>query len=869
MIRALAQAHSHDAPGTIDGPERPAYDDWLARFDKLSHRDIGAIRAHISAAALQPPLIVVRVDRQAEAHLDRTLSSLEAQLFEHWRALVCFDPECSVQQFERVQSRASVDPRLRACRIPLITAASLVPQHTETFVLVSGGVVLREHAVYMLAIAAATSNASILYADEDRLGKDGERVDPTFKPAFSPELFRQCNYLGSCIFLRTGRAVPKTVILEFLSRPRSVDSLVDDIVAGLRADDVLHIPHILFHALSDGHVRRPPLPAAVAADRSVPLVSIIIPTKDKIDLLRTCLRSIHDKTRYPSDKLEIVIVDHDSREDEAIAFLRKTGQARTARILSYTGGFNFSRMNNRAAARSQADVLVFLNNDTQIIDPLWLRRLVDFAMSREVAVVGGKLLYPDGTVQHGGVVVGVQCSAVHCHVGLPGEDDKASGLANVTREVASMTAACMAIRRELFTELGGFDERLATAFNDTDLCLRALERGYRNIYIGHALAIHHECKTRGRDATPEQIATFQREGDLVRSRHRRYFKADPYYNPNFSLAGLYELACPPRRSKPWRGHAGRSAGLGILLLSNSHATDHCLSRLVDLQARHLIAAGHRVYVGGPKTYAEREYAGCTRIDAELAEEAVRIAFANDIDCIVAHDPAFFAAAKWTGTWPKVICCQHGELPQELFQDERARWEAEIRLAFSLADAVMADTVTPGRVTAGELQASARRLEALLEELCFPATTAGAAACIATAATKAPATSDTRSRRAMKRARAPERDEDGGDRKAFYAALGSLSGSELVDQAYLAILGRYADHSGRRHYCEQLSLGASRSQIVWEIASSDEAKSRGVCVREVMTEAGFGYVEDANTRKSGLASGVMKLCRRLLPPNRTR
>src|ERR1700694_1996535 len=163
----------------------------------------------------------------------------------------------------------------------------------------------------------------------------------------------------------------------------------------------------------------------------------------------------------------MVVVDNGSREKETIQFLMISASSDAIRLVRDPGVFNFSRMNNQAAAQCCSDILVFLNNDTVIIDPLWVHRLVAFAMRDDVAAVGGKLLYPDGTVQHGGVVVGIHCSAVHSHVGILQDDPGFQGLANVTREVAAVTAACMAIRRDLFDKLGGFDEGLAVAFKDT------------------------------------------------------------------------------------------------------------------------------------------------------------------------------------------------------------------------------------------------------------------------------------------------------------------------------------------------------------------------------------------------------------------
>jgi hypothetical protein len=425
----------------------------------------------------------------------------------------------------------------------------------------------------------------------------------------------------------------------------------------------------------------------------------------------------------------------------------------------------------------------------------------------------------------------------------------------------------MAIRRALFEKLGGFNENLAIAFNDTDLCLRALEAGYRNIYLSDALVIHYESRTRGLDDTPEKIATSRHEAELTRTRHARFFKCDPYYNPNLSVDRLYELAFPPRRTKPWRDHARSGGKLRILFLSSAHSDG--VSRIMDMQAKHLVSAGHEVFVGGPRSDAESASADCRRVELALPQDSASFAVEDDIDCVIAHEWPFFSVARWTGEWPKVICCDHGPLPREIFEDERERMETEKRLSFSVADSVIPAFATDGRpLTSTQIL---KCVGQAIETLClgptarmpldFPRRDSPRGAQNGYIA----GVSETSSACVVRGSNVK-----GTDRREFYARLRGLSGSELVDRAYLAILGRYADQSGRGNYIDQFSKGVSRDRIVWEIASSDEAKARGVCASDVMAAAGLAYIADETTpaRKSGLSAVLTKLWPGALRPTLT-
>ncbi|OGX11546.1 MAG: hypothetical protein A3K11_12655 [Nitrospirae bacterium RIFCSPLOWO2_12_FULL_63_8] len=271
---------------------------------------------------------------------------------------------------------------------------------------------------------------------------------------------------------------------------------------------------------------RPGLYAVRYKLTGTPLVSIIIPTRDRWPLLQQCLRSIEEKTSYA--RYEIIVLDNDSTEPEALTGLN--GIADKWRVYPYPGPFNFSALNNFGAAQARGEYFVFLNNDTQVVKPDWLTAMLEQAQRPEVGAVGARLHYPDGRIQHAGLILGVGGVADHAFKGLAGDAFTYFAFANVVRNVSGVTAACMLVPRRAFEEVGGFDERLQVALNDVDLCLRLRQRGYLIVCTPFALLYHHESGTRG-GLHPPQDEELVRGiwGELIR-------QGDPYYNPNLTLS---------------------------------------------------------------------------------------------------------------------------------------------------------------------------------------------------------------------------------------------------------------------------------------------------------------------------------------------
>jgi GT2 family glycosyltransferase len=281
-----------------------------------------------------------------------------------------------------------------------------------------------------------------------------------------------------------------------------------------------------------------------------PHVTIIIPTRDRVDLLSRCIDSIRSLSTYTAH--DILIVDNGSSAPESQIYLDTAQRDSSISVLRIDEPFNFSRLNNLGAARARGALLCFLNNDTKVISPDWLEEMVSLASREEVGAVGATLYHPDDTIQHAGITLGLGGIAAHAHRGLPRGEAGYFGRSALTQAVSAVSAACLMVRKSVFDEVGGFDEALAVAYNDVDLCLRLERRGLRNVWTPFAELYHFESATRGADTGGDARTRLLAEGQVVRERWRDVLGADPYFNPNLSLERPdFALAHPPRHTTSW------------------------------------------------------------------------------------------------------------------------------------------------------------------------------------------------------------------------------------------------------------------------------------------------------------------------------
>jgi GT2 family glycosyltransferase len=371
--------------------------------------------------------------------------------------------------------------------------------------------------------SAADRGSSILYADDDLLDAGGESRDPYLKPDWNPELFRHHDFLSGASLL----AIDATLAADLPDKDWA-RSIVDSLLS--RGDIPVHIPRILHHRRSRA-LPQVPVGSLTFAAAPVPTVSVLIPTRDQALLLETCLVGV-DRTRFPP--FELIIIDNGSTEPDACDLIRRY-EVQGAQVLRRPGPFNFSVLNNEGARAATSDLLCLLNNDVEVIEPDWLKTLAVQAVRPEVGAVGARLLYPDGAIQHAGVVLGIGGGAGHAHRFQGADDDGYFRRAHLPQFVSAVTAACLVVERTKFLAVGGFDEdRFPVAFNDVDLCLRLNERGWQSMYEPRATLIHHESRSRGKDLTPEKRVRFAGELAALQERWATDRRCDPYHHPRLS-----------------------------------------------------------------------------------------------------------------------------------------------------------------------------------------------------------------------------------------------------------------------------------------------------------------------------------------------
>lgn len=580
----------------LGDPFTKSYQDWISKYDRLSNNDREQIRRHISKFDNRPLIsVVMPTYNTPEKWLRKAIESVRNQLYPNWELCIADDASQDSQVKQVLKEFANKDKRIK---IVYHEINAHIGETTNTALeLASGDYVafldhddeLTEHALYLVVNEINNyPQAQMIYSDEDKLNQYGLRFNPYFKSDWNPDLLLSQNYICHL-------SVYKRELLQKLGGLRKGFDGAQDWDLALRASEILrgeqirHIPRILYHwrviesstahsvdskpyvleaqaKTVREHLRRKgtkdakveiqediyhlrvtfPLPSVK------PLVSLIIPTRDKVALLRKCVSSILERTDY--NPYEIIIVDNSSHEKETFDYFETLAKYPNVRIIKDERPFNFSRLNNYAAQFAKGDILGFLNNDLEVIAPEWLSEMVTHALRSEVGIVGAKLLYPNGALQHAGIILGIGGIAGHNHKGRSRFDTGYFNRAALTQNFSAVTGACMIMRSELFKQLRGFDENnFAVAFNDVDICLRAGKEGYLVVFTPYAELYHHESASRGYENTPEKVKRFEVEVENMKKRWGASLLKDPYYNPNLSIFSEdFALSFPPRLSKPWK-----------------------------------------------------------------------------------------------------------------------------------------------------------------------------------------------------------------------------------------------------------------------------------------------------------------------------
>jgi GT2 family glycosyltransferase len=364
----------------------------------------------------------------------------------------------------------------------------------------------------------------IIYADDDKLCKGGHRTAPHFKPDWNSELFRYFDYLTGACILRVSR--------QELAKLASVSDWAQQLVARAAGEGTpLHLHKMLHHRRTRPVPRVPAAPTILSHD--LPPITVIVPTRNRVELLRTCMEGIA-ATHYRD--VEVIVVDNDSDDPQTLDYLNKLDPA-YARVMRHTGDFNYSAINNHAVGEARGQLLCLLNNDIEVIEPNWLAIMAIQAQRENVGAVGAQLLYPDRRIQHAGVVIGVGNAAGHAHRFVRPHEEGYFRRHALPQFITAVTAACLVVKRERFLAVGGLDEQnFAVAFNDVDLCLRLNQRGWQSFYEPRATLIHHESVSRGLDQDPVDAARFAGELAALQRLWGTDKIVDKFHHPQLSRA---------------------------------------------------------------------------------------------------------------------------------------------------------------------------------------------------------------------------------------------------------------------------------------------------------------------------------------------
>jgi len=494
LIGKRLRARAHFAPLLAASPR--AYRLWLLNETRAAETD--------GAATATPPIIALvdtRGQRPGSAALDETLQSL---------ATAGITALC-------VGTWEIPTPTDAARQIDWSKAPWIMP-------LIAGDVVAPGAAdAYRAAVSDTT--ARLAYADDDLLDATGRRHAPHFKSDWNAELFRHFDFLtGACILRVSARDLGAVSGDDWMAR------LISTTIQG--SDVPPHVPQVLHHRRSRLAPTIPAAPAAVTGGHPAPgAVTVIVPTRNRVDLLRTCLEGVA-RTDYPD--MEVIVVDNGSDDPATLTYLASLDPARY-RVLRHPGPFNFSALNNHAAREAHGALLCLLNNDIEVIEPDWLAIMAAQAMREEVGAVGARLLYPDGRIQHAGVVLGIGGGAAHAHRLLRPEQEGYFHRHALPQFVSAVTAACLVVKRERFEAVGGLDEaNFAVAFNDVDFCMRLNRAGWQSLYEPRATLVHHESVSRGFDGDAVGAARLAGELAALKKRWHTHETIDPFHHPQLS-----------------------------------------------------------------------------------------------------------------------------------------------------------------------------------------------------------------------------------------------------------------------------------------------------------------------------------------------
>jgi GT2 family glycosyltransferase len=568
------------------------YARWVKLYDTLSATDREMIRGHLEEMIVRPLFSIVLPVFNTPAQLLREcLDSVLHQIYPRWELCIADDASTEPHCRDILREYAARDDRIKIIfreengHISRASNSALELATGEYVVLLDHDDLLAEHALYMVAATISEHpEADVIYSDEDKINEGGRRYDPYFKPDFSPDLFLSQNFINHLGVYRTGLVQAVGGFRHEFVGSQDYD-LALRVLEQTSPEKVYHIPFVLYHwraisgstalataekaypheaaqrAIAEhlsrvgGAARVEPVADGVyhrvvyLLPEKLPRVSLIVPSTCMPQHLAWC-EELLEKTDYPD--LEYILVANNLPGPEAREALARVRDAGRMRIADSDRPFNFSEIYNTAMPQASGEIIGILNDDLLPIGPNWLKEMVSHALRPEVGLVGAMLYYPDDTIQHAGIILGIGGVAGHAHKRMPRGSNGYFGRARLVQNFSAVTAACAVLRKNVFEEVGGLDPVLRVAFNDVDFCLRVRERGYRIVWTPQAELYHMESVTRGDDDRPETKPRFLGEMRYMQEKWLAELVADPYYNSNLSLMSEhFALAFPPRVKKSW------------------------------------------------------------------------------------------------------------------------------------------------------------------------------------------------------------------------------------------------------------------------------------------------------------------------------
>ena len=564
------------------------YKKWLKKYYQLSDEELRTMQMIAESFSYKPKISVIMPTYNSSIKwLEEAIESVRKQVYPNWELCIADDASANrdckelLKKYHKHDKRIKVVFRSENGHISAASNSALEIATGEWIALLDHDDIFPVDALFCVAKAINNNpKACLFYSDEDKIDYKGRRQNPYFKCDWNYHLFLSQNMISHL-------GVYKTEIIREIGGFRTGFEGSQDYDLALRFiekisdEQIVHIPRVLYHwrihqestslgadkkpyalisgkrAINEHLIRTGKLAKAGILDNGMyrvkynlpehpPLVSIIIPTKNNKVILENCLTSIIAKIDYPN--YEILIVDNNSDDEATLLYLESLSKNSNIRILHDTDDFNFSAINNKAVKSANGSYICFLNDDTEVISPNWLSEMVSICIQQNIGAVGARLWYPNDTLQHGGVILGIGGIASHAHKFLPKYSEGYFNRAGLIQEFSAVTAACMVVSKDIFNKVGGFNEtQLSVAYNDVDLCLKISNLGYSIVWTPFTELYHYESISRGADIQDEKKQRILKETDYMNKKWGGMIRNDPAYSPNLTLdTEDFSLAWPPR-----------------------------------------------------------------------------------------------------------------------------------------------------------------------------------------------------------------------------------------------------------------------------------------------------------------------------------